>query len=59
MEQLIYYCKEAAEDRGSSRLETLAGTVAEWLDDADSATTDIKDYKAKQRELETAMSKKD
>jgi molecular chaperone DnaK len=59
LEQLIYYCKEAAEERGSARLEKLADTVALWLEDADAATTDIKDYTARKRELESAMNKPD
>ena len=47
----------AAEERISARLEKPADTVALWLEDADAATTDIKDYTARKRELESAMNK--
>jgi len=31
----VYYCKEAADNRGSDRLQKIADTVALWLEDAD------------------------
>jgi len=59
LEQYVYYCKEAADNRGSDRLQKIADTVALWLEDADAATTEIKEYSTKKRELENAMNKKD
>jgi len=59
LEQYVYYCKEAADNRGSDRLQKIADTVALWLEDADAATTEIKEYSSKKRELENAMNKKD
>ena len=57
LEQLVYVCKEAAEERGSAKLEKVAGAVSDWLEDADAATTNVADYAAKKRELESALSK--
>ena len=50
-------CKEAAEERGSAKLEKVAGAVADWLEDADAATTNVADYAAKKRELEAARTR--
>ena len=38
IEQYVYYCKEAADNRGSDRLQKIADTVALWLEDADAGT---------------------
>jgi heat shock protein 1/8 len=56
LEQVIYYAKEAAEQRNSQRLRQYAEEAQTWLDD--SPELEVRDYKRKAAELESHMAER-
>jgi heat shock protein 1/8 len=57
LETLIYYAKEVAEARDSTRLRRTVEEIQAWLDAADPATTPASQYRSKGTEVETEMSR--